>query len=129
MRAKSVLHFDGAQAWPSAVHKGYKHKKFRIRQVTHKRMQFVAKCRRVRLPMTRVLSASLTGTQSIDSTWGTLCSFTNRVRTKMANRSLNPRLRSAVYEWLWWANRPNQNGFEVCGNLVTSWLTGCALLD
>ena len=119
-KAGSVLHFDGAHAWPAAVEKAYKHKKFKIRKVIHKKMQFVAKCRRTRLSKS-ILSASLTGTQAIDSTWRTVNSYTHLVKTKVKDKSLNPRLYTAVYEWLWWANRPNQNGFDACGDLVAQW--------
>lgn len=116
-----MLHFDGAPAWPSAIKVRYKHKKFRVRKVVHKKMEFVKKCRRVRLPRTGSLSASLTGTQSIDSTWRTVKYYTSRVKAKTTSKSLNVGLYDAVYEWVWWANRPNQDGFAACGQLVARW--------
>jgi hypothetical protein len=118
--AKSVVHFDGAPAWPAAIARGYKRKRFTVRKVVHKNMEFAAKCRRVRLPNGK-LSASLTGTQCIDSTWGTLNHYIPRGLSSKSEKSVNPELYNQIFQWLWWTNNRTTSGFNACGRLVQSW--------
>jgi hypothetical protein len=118
--AKSVIHFDGAHAWPQVIKDNYKHKKFRVRQVSHKNMEFVRKCRRVRF-LDGSQSASLTGTQAVDSTWGSLSKFIPSGVTTKYKQAVNPKLVSIIFQWLWWANHPNTDGFKACGKLVEQW--------
>ena len=76
-------------------------------------MEFVRPIRAVRLPSGR--SASLSGTQAIDSTWKTLDrSIPSELKTE-ANHDVNPRLVEYVYSWLYRVNSRNVDGFEQLG--------------
>jgi len=117
---KATVHFDGAQAWPAAIRKKYRYKQFKLRHVSHSRMEFVKKCRRVRNVNGR-LGASKTGTQMIDATWGSLSKFINHGIHTKKQKQVNPALYESMWEWLWWVNRVNVNGFDVCGDVVAKW--------
>ena len=92
----TVFHHDGAWSYDRVIKD--KFKKLRSRSVAHANMEFVRPIRAVRLPSGR--SASLSGTQAIESTWKTLDrSIPSELKTK-ANHDVNPRLVEYVYSWL-----------------------------
>lgn len=121
---KSVIHFDGALAWQSAIRTRYAHKKFKVRKVVHHKMEFVAKCRRVRLP-NGTRSSSLTGTQCIDGSWASLSGYIPKgMPSKFKGGPVNPALYDHIFEWLWWTNHKSTCGFDACGQLVRRWRAG-----
>ena len=109
----TVLHSDGALAYPAVVKSRYKH--LRPRAVSHKHMEFVKRVTPVRLKTG--ISASLTGTQAIHSTWGTLnACVPKQLKTKLGH-VMNPRLEDYVWVWLYRANHRNRDGFLDMGKL------------
>lgn len=110
----TVLHADGARAYPSVVKAHFRG--LRTRAVSHKHMEFVKRVTPARLKSGR--SASLTGTQAIDSTWSTLnASIPKELHTKK-DHEMNARLEDYVWVWLYRINRRNSDGFVELGKLL-----------
>lgn len=106
-----VLHADGARAYPAVV--GAHFKRLRLRSCNHHAMEFVKTIRPVRLP--HGTSSSLTGTQTIDSTWGSLeNALPRQVKSKRCH-DVNPLLEKYVFSWLYRVNRRNTDGFKDLG--------------
>ena len=91
----SVVHADGAHAYPVMIQRTLK--KVKTRAVSHKDMEFVRGVRSIKLKGGR--SATKTGTQSIDSLWGGGRSHMSRINSRY-HRSLNERMRE--HQWRHW---------------------------
>ena len=118
-RAKAhctVIHSDGAWAYPKVLKKHFP--ALVPRAVVHKNLEFVRVVRPVALGS--VSSSTLSGTQSIDSTWKSLdSSIPHTVKTK-ANHNVNPVLERYVFSWLYRVNRKNTDGFTDMGKELAS---------
>ena len=60
-------------------------------------------------------SAKSTGTQCIDSTWGTLNKSIPKTLANKRDHAENTLIETYAYSWLYRVNRGNQNGFEALG--------------
>lgn len=110
-----VIHSDGAQAYPSIIRKHFKGLK--ARAVSHKNMEFVKGVPAVNLGK-HWKSSTLTGTQSIDATWGTLdACIPSQLRTKVGNK-MNPLLEEYIWSWVYRVNHRNVDGFQTLGRYL-----------
>ena len=108
MPGSSVLHSDGAHAYPSIAKKFFP--SLKTRRVPHSDMIFVKIVTPARLAG-RKMSSSLAGTQAIDSTWRTLdAAVPKQLKTKKDHK-MNPDVEKYTFVWLYRVNRRNVDFF------------------
>jgi len=97
--ARSVIHADGAQAYPSVIKAKYP--KLRLFSVSHKNHEFTRKLRTCRALTGK--HSKISGTQSIDSAWRWLDDYVPfAVKTKAGKgKGVNPLLWDYAWSWMW----------------------------
>ena len=96
-RRKTALYADGATAWSTAA----KHLGVPCFQVSHQMRQY---CKDIWDPNLGNLSRKA-GTQCLDADWRSLKTFlpkqTKRKQRQQGQSSMNPRLTTRCYQWVW----------------------------
>jgi len=109
---RSILHTDGAPGWPAAVKKTSKLAGLKCHAVSHKNMQFSKPIPPTLLARGKT-SASVTGTQAIDSWWRWLDRHIPKSIPTKQGHKVNPKLIEYLWAGLFRINHFGEDGIKV----------------